>query len=322
MRRRCTGIALAAAALLGGVVFAAPSATVRLPVEREVPAARPVVLGAIAQVEGETAGALASLEVSPALGPGRERVISRARIERLAARAVPGTKVTWTGAESVRLRAAGVPLEPDLVRERLLTAWKSKLPPGHTMKIGQITIPARVLVPAGPLELSILSGDAPVSGTRTIRVELRTADGWTQRVPVRVRLEVSGPMLVATRDLRPGDVIGLEDVVVRQGVLPARRRVVAAPGQAVGLSLRAFVRAGEPVTWRDLDRPDVVEPGQPVVARLRRGAIVLTLDTVARSRGDVGDVVRVRGLGGRGVLEARVLGPGLVEIVGSREEKR
>ncbi len=322
MRRPSARITLLVASLAAAAVIAAPAATVRLPAGHEVPAARPVALGAIAQIEGEGIDALASVEIAPALRPGRERVISRTQIERLVARAVPGTKIAWAGAESVRLRAAGIPLEPDLVRERLLATWQPKLPPGHTMEIGQITIPARVLVPEGPLDLSILSGDAPGSGTRTIRVELHAADGWTQRVPIRVRLEVSGPMLVAARDLRPGDVIGPEDVVVRRGVLPARRRVVTEPEQVVGLPLRAFVRAGRPVTWRDLDRPDVVEPGQPVVARLRRGAVVLTLDTVARSRGDVGDIVRVRGLGGRGVLEARVVGPGVVEIVGSREEGR
>ncbi|GAB4368089.1 MAG: hypothetical protein Kow0062_01040 [Acidobacteriota bacterium] len=317
--------ALAVMLLLAGA-FAAPAANatvvVRLPAERDVPAARRIVLGDATEIEGPLAEELASLELCPPLDPGRERVFARTQIARLVGRSYPGVAVEWAGAETVRLRATGVPLDTERVAGPLLAAVRAHVPEGRRVALRDLVVPRGVLVPDGQVEVRFDRVAGPATGTTTFRATLVGPRGWTRTIPVRARLELSGPMLVATRDLRPGETVAAGDVVVREGVLPARRRVFAAPAEVVGLRLRAFVRAGRPVTRRDVDRPDAVEPGQPVVARLRRGSVVLTLDTVARSRGDVGDIVRVRGLGGRGLLEARVLAPGLVEIVGSRKESR
>lgn len=80
---------------------------------------------------------------------------------------------------------------------------------------------------------------------------------------------------------------------------------------------RSTLREGQPVRVKALAPALAIEAGEVVKALLREGGVSLVLDTVARTRGDVGMIITVDGIDGRQGLRGRVVAPGRVVVIGS-----
>jgi flagella basal body P-ring formation protein FlgA len=296
--------------------------TVVLREEIEVPAGEPVRIDALASVEGAAASRAAQLVVDHAPAAGRVRVVTRAAVERVLAAGDFAGGAAVTGAVQVRVRGAGQSLARERVEAALAAAIGAAVPDAR-VRLVDLAVPA-IELPAGPYQLHVALGRrGPAAGLQRFTVEARGGEGsWTRRVLVRARVELVGPVLVAARDLAPGERIGPADVRVEDRTRRSPAPVLTAAEAVVGAQVRSAVRADEPVPARAVEHGVAVEPGQLVVALLRAGAVQLTLETTARSRGRVGETVQVAGVGGRGLVEARVVAPGRVVVLGSEEIER
>jgi flagella basal body P-ring formation protein FlgA len=97
-------------------------------------------------------------------------------------------------------------------------------------------------------------------------------------------------------------------------------------GEAVGLTARRDIAAGELLTEAVLQFPPLVRTGDPVSVTVKVGSVEITSKGIASGSGHEGDLIRVtpvaagtpgRRSSGPGVrpLKARITGPGAVEIV-------
>jgi flagella basal body P-ring formation protein FlgA len=139
--------------------------------------------------------------------------------------------------------------------------------------------------------------------------------------PDAARFTVSGryyPLVrvpVLNRPVARGEVISRRDVEWTR-VRENRLRTEAATDldQVVGLSPRRSVKAGQPLRTGDLQAPILVPKGSFVTITLRRANMVLTAKGRAVDNGARGDVVRIRNVQSRKLLEAIVTGPGQAEV--------
>jgi flagella basal body P-ring formation protein FlgA len=138
------------------------------------------------------------------------------------------------------------------------------------------------------------------------------ASGW--RYEFIVRAQVSARIAVMANDLAAGKVLADEDVLLERHDIAAIADAVSDPQDAVGLSSKRALRAGEVVRKTLLAAPTLIKRGEPVRIVARRDEIEVSMGGEAMDAGARGDTVRVRNANGT-VLRARVTGAGTVEPV-------
>ncbi|RMG47387.1 MAG: flagella basal body P-ring formation protein FlgA [Acidobacteria bacterium] len=312
---------LAALALLAAASGAAPETAalvVRLRPAVSAPAESSLRLSDVADLSGPLAERAAAVALGPAPAAGRRRGLSRLAVRSALERSgVPSGRVRFDGARVVQVTGLGQPVDTERVRRAIERALPEFFP-GLTVRVEEVAVPRTLLVPPGDYEVELLRPRrAPVTGKLRLPVEVRPARGKPVRTGVLARIAAEGPQVVARRDVPRGAVLTARDVAVETRPLRPGGPWLASPAEAVGRIARRGLRAGEPVPAGVLGGAQAVEAGQSVVAVYRSGGVTLTLETVARAGGGVGAVVPVAGPGGRGVVKARVVAPGRVEVIGS-----
>jgi len=122
---------------------------------------------------------------------------------------------------------------------------------------------------------------------------------------------------VLAQPLRPGDVIGPQDIEwaeARASRIGAG--VVTDPAGLVGFEARRFLRAGEPVRVSDLRPPLLVHKGGLVTLSYATPTMRLTLVGRALADGAKGDVVRVLNIQSSRVIEAAIDGTDSASVRG------
>jgi len=294
--------------------------TVALRPDVTLSAGAPITLADVARLAGPLAERAGKVRLGQAPPAGRSRVIGVLAIREALRRAgIPPERVEVTDAGRVRVFGRGEPLREEEVRAAI-EAMLAGLHPKGNVTVEKVEIPRGLVLPPGERQVV---ARPPLGGLRAGRVripiEVRTGRRPPRRYAVSAELSIEAPVLVAARDLDRGARLRPGDLRLETRKLPPGKAVLDDPAKARGLVLRRPVRAGEPVLARQVTRPAAVEAGQPVRALFRRGAVTLELDTVARTRGDVGALVRVVGIDGRKTVIGRVVAPGRVVVLGSDE---
>jgi len=134
-------------------------------------------------------------------------------------------------------------------------------------------------------------------------------NGW--RYEFIVRAQVTARIAVAASDLAPGKVLTDEDLLLERHDISAIADTIADPQEAVGMSGKRTLRAGEILRRNVLMAPTLVKRGEPVMIVARHEQIEVSMAGDALDSGARGDTVRVRNANGT-VIRARVAGAGTV----------
>ena len=141
--------------------------------------------------------------------------------------------------------------------------------------------------------------------------------GGARRGLAVATVTVRAPHVRAARSIARDEAIDDAALVLSDEALPASLPIAPLPGmdEVRGLVARRPIAAGEPVTRTALRVPPVVKSGDTVDATVRIGRVTVTGSGVASGSGHVGDVIRLRQPHSSRLLNARIVGPGAVEIV-------
>jgi len=204
--------------------------------------------------------------------------------------------------------AAETPVE-QMVDTALAFAQKEAEAAGGTHRFKVAQPPQLPLLPSGRLtfEASHLSKKDPV-GRFFVVVAVKVND---QRVAmVRVDLDGSwvGQVLRARQDLPRKTELTLQQLEASpfEGVPPEGALTELPPGQR----LRGPVSEGRILTRGDLEPIPLVQSGDRVRLTSTIDALSISMETLARSRGGLGDHVRLEAPGSRRTVVAVVTGPG------------
>lgn len=120
---------------------------------------------------------------------------------------------------------------------------------------------------------------------------------------------------VPTARLPAGTVLRPEDVHMARVLTSAMHGEVAhALAQVVGMQLKRQAIVGQPLALTDLTRPALVQRGTIVKMQLRMAGLAVSGQGMALDSGAAGERIHVRNTGSHAVLEAEVIGPGMVRI--------
>nr|WP_308495514.1 flagellar basal body P-ring formation chaperone FlgA [Duganella guangzhouensis] len=134
--------------------------------------------------------------------------------------------------------------------------------------------------------------------------------GW--RYEFSVRAQISARVAVAASDVPSGRALVDEEVLLERHDISAIGDSIADPADAVGLSGKRTLRAGELLRKAMLMAPILIKRGEPVRIVARREQIEVSMAGEALDAGARGDSIRVRNANGA-TIRARVTGAGTVE---------
>lgn len=283
------------------------------------PAPRPLVVaeGATLRLADlfENAGDAGQAVLGAAPVPGRRMMLDAGQLATIARR----YNLAWrplSGEERSIIERPGHPLPRDevetLLREELV---RLGMDPEAELETPGFATPS---VPLGTLPQLMLEAAQYDNGTRRFAATLVVAaDGmasWRGRVTGRAL--PTAPVVVATRRLAVGDIVGPEDL--REIRLRSERVRPGAAQQAeevVGRQLRRPIGANLPFVLVDLVAPRIVARNQVVLMVLDGPGLAMTAQGRAMSAAAQGERVPVMNLVSRSIVEAEAIGPGRVRVV-------
>ena len=282
-----------ASLLLSGTV------TVTLPMRADVRGTE-VLLGEIAQVVGADPAEVelvAGIELGTAPAPGYSRLFQADKILEILSRKAPALDVRIVGQRACRV----FPEVREISGEEILASARVQLERGFGTREASFEpngkLPA-VEVPAGAEAHTVrarLESLPSVSGLVSVPVDI-LVDGvryrtvWTSW---NVKLWKTLPVLA--RNVRSGQTLAPEHF--------ERRRVLVSdlggrkplePTKLLGSVAVHDLPAGVLVTGQDVHRPTVVQQGETLFLRVKKGPIEAKVSAIALEPGSVGDKVRVR----------------------------
>ncbi len=220
--------------------------------------------------------------------------------------------LAWGQAPAPAAAAAPTPAPASveqLVDTALAFAKKTAADAGGTYRFHLVQPPRLPLLPPGKLgfEASHLSKRDPV-GRFFVVVAVKVDD--QRAAMVRVDLEGAwvGQVLRAKQDLARKTELSMDQLEATpfDGVPPEGALSELPPGQR----LRGPLAEGRILTRSDLEPIPLVQSGDKVRLTATSDVLTVSLDTVARSRGGLGDHVRLEAPGSRRTVVAVVTGPG------------
>ncbi len=180
------------------------------------------------------------------------------------------------------------------------------------ISVGRIDQRLRLHACSEPLDTYLPPGGR-TTGNVTVGVRCSAPKPWS--LIVQAKVEVMEPVVVSARPLQRGEVLRADDLELAERDLASLRGgYFGDPSEVVGMKLKRSLGVGLPLQRGMLAAPIVIKRGDRVSIRAAGGGLDVRMQGEALEAGARGDTIRVRNLSSKRELEARVAGPGQVEV--------
>ncbi|TAN51121.1 MAG: flagellar basal body P-ring formation protein FlgA [Rhodospirillales bacterium] len=149
--------------------------------------------------------------------------------------------------------------------------------------------------------------------TATLETPASSPNALMAKVSGRVVTQVGIPVLART--IAQNEPISADDLkLVQISADAVRADTLTEPSQIVGKAPRRMMKVGQMVSKQDIQRPIMVPKNSNVTMIVRTSAMTLTAQGRANEDGSDGDVIRVTNAQSKSVVEATVIGQGMVTV--------
>ena len=180
-----------------------------------------------------------------------------------------------------------------------------------SVKVGELD--PRLRLPACTEEIEgFLPTGSPTRANLTVGVRCTGATPWTVYVPVRI--STIRPVVILSRPLNRGSVIGLQDLDIDLREIGASSAYFDNPNDVIGKVLTRTGTAGQVVIPGHLAAGIAVKRGQQVVLVANSGGILVRGGGTAMTDAGVGDRLKVKNNSSARVVEGTVLADGSVDV--------
>ncbi|TCH97180.1 flagellar basal body P-ring formation protein FlgA [Roseococcus sp. SYP-B2431] len=283
-------------------------------------AAEPALLRPHALLEGDTLRLSDLFDPAPdtviaaAPQPGRRMVLETQNLVNIARR----YGVAWrplTASDRIVVERPG----RQLPRADIEAVLREALAPQGIDAEMEIELPGLIppLIPAGSwFQLAVEGASVEVAGGRFQATLVVLAEGTgTQRLRVAGRAVATVPVVVATRRMALGEIVGRNDArLVRMRGERVRPGHAQQLEQVVGQELRRPMAAEQGFAVVDLGPPSIVQKNALVTLLLESPGIALTAQGRALEAAARGGTVPVMNLASRSIVEGVAVAPGRVRV--------
>jgi len=186
--------------------------------------------------------------------------------------------------------------------------------PQVELRFASIDLPQPFEVPAGQVEHQVVPAKPGVIGSRRVTLLTRVDDQVVSNRSIRVELEALAEILVATDNLRRGEIISADNVDFYQQDISRLKQPIFAAEEVYGKRLKRSLRLGKPLLRRAVEFPPLIKRGDRVTIQAKRGGLMLSAAGEAKQDGLADETIRVVNLGSRKEVRCRVVAAGLVQV--------
>ncbi|NIS83888.1 MAG: flagellar basal body P-ring formation protein FlgA [Nitrospinaceae bacterium] len=173
-----------------------------------------------------------------------------------------------------------------------------------------------LVLPRGRLVLDYRMPGRPTrAGRIPLTLDVRVDGLHQRRIRLNTMVTVAMDVVKTVRPVRRGDILTPNDVTL--STVKTRRlnkRVATRLKDVVGYEARRALRRGKMVTMDTLRKPILVNRGDRVTIRLRKGGMRITAVGIAKDRGTKDSLVEVMNLKSRKTFFARVVDQNTVQV--------
>jgi flagellar basal body P-ring formation protein FlgA len=260
------------------------------------------------------AGPRGTVPIGPAPAPGGRLIVEAAQLAAIARQ--HGLAWRPLGAERVVIERPGRAVAREEIAELLRAEFaREGMDPDAELEMPGFSAPLVPLGAAPRMHLEQSSYD-PSTQRFAATLVLTPEAAPTQRLRVTGRAIATVPVVIATRRLAAGEVVGTADLrVVRWRAERVRPGAATEAAQVEGQQLRRAIGAELPFAVADLAAPTLVNRNQAVTIIVEAPGLTMTAQGRALESAARGGVVPVMNLASRAVVEAVAIGPGRVRVM-------
>lgn len=263
----------------------------------------------------DDAGANANQVLGPGPGPGGRIVVEARQLKAIARQ----YEVDWQPASNTDRTMLEWPGRP-MRREDALAAVRAALVAQGAAADCDVRIPGfnpPVVPLSGVFTPVVTQLDYDPAIGRFVALLSVAGDG-TEPISVRISGEVADVIELPVTVIRlpAGAIAGPDDVrMARVRVATVHGEVARDLANVVGMQMKQQISAGVPIPVAELMQPTQINRGEPVRLQLQVSGLSLTGQGLALESGAIGEQIRVRNISSQAVLQAEVVGPGVVRVV-------
>ncbi|MCW8983627.1 MAG: flagellar basal body P-ring formation chaperone FlgA [Gammaproteobacteria bacterium] len=180
------------------------------------------------------------------------------------------------------------------------------------VKVGKLDQRLRLAQCSTPLTASLPPSSRRVGGV-TVKVSCEGNTPWT--IYIQAEVEQFGQVMVASRNLRRGEIISRDDMEQRRVSLGLiRGGYISKLENILGWQVKRNISSGKIISPNSIMRQLLVKRGDVVVIIAKNGGFEVKMGGVAKSSGAKGDTVQVINQSSKKVVEGIVIGLGLVQV--------
>lgn len=278
-----------------------------------------LLLGEVAQIlpDSRENRLLGDLTLFRAPAPGEEELHQAEDIRAYLQRTNPDLAgATWSGAGEIRVVRAGITVDQAKINQILQDYLKTQQDnlAATTTSLEIVGRIAPFVLPQGKLQFDVIPSDPAIVNSNRFTLIFRIDGRVVKNLSVRVQMQASARLVVATTDLRRGQIIGSGDLQLAEAELGRLREPCQDLDELIGKKVRRTIRAGEPIECQSIEFPPMVQRGELVTIVASKGYLTLSATGLARQDGKKGDIIKVRNSSSQKDVPCRVIGPGLVEV--------
>lgn len=169
----------------------------------------------------------------------------------------------------------------------------------------------RLQLTACPAPQAFWPGNARATGTTVVGIRCPTGTGWQVFLPVQI--EEWSQVVVASRPLRPREVLQASDLrLLKVNRSQLRGNTFSKPDALIGALTRQAIATGQPLTEQLTCR---ICRGDTVSIAAGSAGFEVIMKGVAEGYGNIGDRIPVRNTSSRRLVQATVVADGKVAVM-------
>lgn len=150
-------------------------------------------------------------------------------------------------------------------------------------------------------------------GKTTIGVRCRGDKPW--KLFLTATITIYTHVIVANEHISRGQTIQTSNIKrLKKEISYMSRGYFTSMDQVVGKIARYAINMNDVILPTKISRPKLVKRGKEVVIQARAGSIIVKMRGTATADGALGDFIRVKNKRSRRLIQAKVIGDGLVEV--------
>jgi flagella basal body P-ring formation protein FlgA len=263
--------------------------------------------------------ALITQPVGQAPAPGETLALRSQKIKQslLASNHSLPSDTSWSGSPIIQVSRQGITVGSDKILTIIgeFLGGNAKNLPKADIRFIPNALPLPFTVPKGDLTYDVIPSNPGILSSSSFSIIFKVDGKVIKNMSVRGKIEALAQVVAAAEPLKKGLILQPQHLTLVAMDIGEIANPELDPHNLLGLQLTKTVAKGAPVFGSMVETLPVIKRGQKVKMVIEAGSLHLTATGFAHSDGKLDQIIKVQNIESNKMLQGRVSGPGVVEVM-------